>query len=369
MSLRSIEEILEDYRNGKMVIITDDEDRENEGDLMMAADKVTAEHINFMARYGRGLICLTVTEQRCEQIGLPLMVGDNNGARFSTNFTMSIEAAEGVTTGISAADRARTVLAAVATDATSDDIVMPGHIFPIMAQPGGVLSRAGHTEAGIDFARLSGCDPSSVICEILNEDGSMARMPDLQKFAQQHDLKICSIAELIRYRLEKEPTIVTVKDTEIETQRGKLRTVVFHDVARDETHIAFVRGEIKADTPVPVRIHVESDFLNALNGLRRKSSFPLHDAMDYILDEGTGIVVVLRYVQSVDEVVFDLEQIKTRKKPGGQSHLRLLGAGSQILSSLGAGKIKVLGRERKTHGLSGFDLEIVEYINNKNSAS
>ncbi|NND83068.1 MAG: 3,4-dihydroxy-2-butanone-4-phosphate synthase [Gammaproteobacteria bacterium] len=365
MSLSSIEEILEDYRQGKMVIITDDEDRENEGDLMMAAEKVTAADINFMARYGRGLICLTVTEDRCQQLGLPLMVGDNNGARFSTNFTMSIEAAEGVTTGISAADRAHTIQTAVAPDAKPGDIVMPGHIFPIMAQPGGVMSRAGHTEAGIDFARLAGCDPSSVICEILNEDGSMARLPDLRKFAEQHDLKICSIAELIRYRLEKEPTIVPVADTEIETDRGALRTVVFHDKERDETHTAFVCGEIKADVPVPVRIHVESDFLNVLNGIHRKSSFPVQDAMDYILDNGTGIVVVLRYVQSVEEVVFDLEQIKTRRKPGAQSHLRLLGAGSQILANLGAGKIKVLGRERKTHGLSGFDLEIVGYISNK----
>jgi len=362
MALSSIEEILEDYRNGKMVIITDDEDRENEGDLMMAADHVSAQDINFMARYGRGLICLTLTEERCEQIGLPLMVGDNNGARFSTNFTMSIEASEGVTTGISAGDRARTVQAAVANDAKPSDIVMPGHIFPIMAQPGGVLSRAGHTEAGIDFARLAGRDPSSVICEILNEDGSMARMPDLVEFAKQHDLKICSIAELIRYRLEKEPTVVPVADTDIETERGTLRSVVFKDTERDETHIAFVRGNVDPDTPIPVRIHVESDFLSVLKGLNNKSIFPVQDAMDYILQADTGIVVILRYVQNADEVVFDIEQIKAKKRPGGQGHLRLLGAGSQILSSLGARKIQVLGRERKTHGLSGFDIEIVEYI-------
>ena len=363
MSLSSIEEILEDYRNGKMVIITDDEDRENEGDLMMAADQVRAEDINFMARYGRGLICLTLSEERCQQIGIPLMVGDNNGARFSTNFTVSIEAAEGVTTGISAADRARTVQAAVAKDAKPADIVMPGHIFPIMAQPGGVLSRAGHTEAGIDFARLAGRDPSSVICEILNEDGTMARMPDLQEFAKQHDLKICSIAELIRYRLEREPTIVVVKDTEIETARGKLRTVVFEDTERDEIHIAFVCGKVDANIPLPVRIHVESDFLKVLKGLNEEPTFAVREAMDYILDVGTGIVVVLRYEQSAEEVAFDLEQFKARKRPGSQGHLRLLGAGSQILSSLGAGKIQVLGRETKTHGLSGFDLEIVEYIN------
>lgn len=362
MALSSIEEILEDYRNGKMVIITDDEDRENEGDLMMAADAVSAEHINFMARYGRGLICLTLTEERCEQIGLPLMVGDNNGARFSTNFTMSIEAAEGVTTGISAADRARTVQAAVATDAKPADIVMPGHIFPIMAQPGGVLTRAGHTEAGIDFARLAGRDPSSVICEILNEDGTMARMPDLEKFAAEHDLKICSIAELIRYRLDKEPTVVPVKDTVIDTPRGKLRTVLFKDTERDETHIAMVAGDIDPDKPVPVRIHVESDFLNLMKDLQGKTSFPLDAALDYITDNGTGIVVILRYVQNADEIAFDLEQLSENRRPGNQSHLRLLGAGSQILSSLGARKIQVLGRERKTHGLSGFDLEIVDYI-------
>lgn len=362
MVLSTIEEILDDYRNGKMVIITDDEDRENEGDLMMAADHVTAEDINFMARYGRGLICLTVTEERCEQIGLPLMVGTDNGARFSTNFTMSIEAAEGVTTGISAADRARTIQAAVAPQAKPKDIVMPGHIFPIMAQPGGVLSRAGHTEAGIDFARLAGRDPSSVICEILNEDGSMARMPDLRKFAAEHNLKICSIAELIRYRLEKEPTVIPVKNTVLETEKGSLRTVLFQDTERDEIHIAMVCGEVDPEKPVPVRIHVESDILDVLKGLNNKPTFPVADAMDYIMQAGTGIVVILRYTQNAEEVAFDLEQLKINREPSGQNHLRLLGAGSQILSSLGAGKIQVLGRERKTHGLSGFGLEIVEYI-------
>lgn len=364
MALSTIEEILEDYRNGKMVIITDDEDRENEGDLMMAADRVTPDDINFMARYGRGLICLTLTEERCEQIGLPLMVGDNNGARFSTNFTMSIEAAEGVTTGISAADRARTVQAAVAPEAKPSDIVMPGHIFPIMAQSGGVLSRAGHTEAGVDFSRLAGRDPSSVICEILNEDGTMARMPDLDVFAKEHDLKICSIAELIRYRLEKEPTVVPVKDTVMKTAKGDLRTVIFNDTEREETHVAFVCGEVDANTPIPVRIHVESDVMGVLKGLNNQSqsTFPVQDAIDYILQAGSGIVVVLRYGQTVDEVIYDIEQMQDKQQPASQGHLRLLGSGSQILSSLGAGKIRVLGRERKTHGLSGFGIEIVDYI-------
>ncbi len=362
MALSTIEEILEDYRNGKMVIITDDEDRENEGDLMMAADCVSADDINFMARYGRGLICLTLNEERCEQIGLPLMVGDNNGARFSTNFTMSIEAAEDVTTGISAADRAKTVQAAVAVNAKPADIVMPGHIFPIMAQPGGVLSRAGHTEAGVDFSRLAGRDPSSVICEILNEDGTMARMPDLEVFAKEHDLKICSIAELIRYRLEKEPTVIAVKDTTLETEKGVVRTVLFKDTERDETHIAFVCGEIDQGTAVPVRIHVESDFLGVLKGLNNKNTFPVQDAMDYIMQAGAGILVILRYEQNAEEVSFDLERLQAKKPPSSDGHLRLLGAGSQILSSLGARKIKVLGKEWKTHGLSGFGIEIVEYI-------
>lgn len=364
MALSTIEEILEDYRNGKMVIITDDEDRENEGDLMMAADRVTPDDINFMARYGRGLICLTLTEERCEQIGLPLMVGDNNGARFSTNFTMSIEAAEGVTTGISAADRARTVQAAVAPEAKPSDIVMPGHIFPIMAQSGGVMSRAGHTEAGVDFSRLAGRDPSSVICEILNEDGTMARMPDLEVFAKEHGLKICSIAELIRYRLEKEPTVVPVKDTRLETEKGTMRTVVFKDTEREETHVAFVCGDVDADTPIPVRIHVESDVVGVLKGLNNQSqsTFPVQDAIDYIMQAGSGIVVVLRYGQTAEEVIYDIEQMQNNKRPGGQGHLRLLGSGSQILSSLGAGKIRVLGKERKTHGLSGFGIEIVDYI-------
>ena len=365
MKLSSIDEILEDYRNGKMVIITDDENRENEGDLMMAADKVSADDINFMARYGRGLICLTLTEDRCEKIGLPLMVGDDNGARFSTNFTMSIEAAEGVTTGISAADRARTVLAAVANDAKPADIVMPGHIFPIMAQSGGVLSRAGHTEAGVDFSRLAGCDPSSVICEILNEDGTMARMPDLEIFAKQHDLKICSIEELIRYRLDREPTVIKLSETQLQTEKGLMRSVLFKDTERDETHIAFVVGEIDANTPVPVRIHVESDFKQVLNSLNSKNSVSIEAAMDTILQNGSGILAILRNVQNAEEISYDIAQLSAQKPAKSDRQLRLLGVGSQILSILGAGKIQVIGREWKTHGLSGFGLEIVEFLANK----
>lgn len=359
--LSSVEDVLKDYAAGKMVIITDDEDRENEGDLMMAADAVQPEHINFMATYGRGLICLTLTEERCQRLGLPLMVGDN-GARFSTNFTVSIEAAEGVTTGISAADRARTVQAAVATDVKEGDIVTPGHIFPIMAQPGGVLSRAGHTEAGVDFARLAGREPASVICEVLNEDGTMARMPDLVEFAAKHDLKICSIAELIRYRLLREPTVIPVHDSVLETPKGELRSVVFQDVEREEAHLAFIKGEIKPDQPIPVRVHVESEIVSVLSSLYGKRSWSASQVMDYIEHHGSGVLVILRYDQDDNEILADIQKTRGEGKRRDGNHLRLLGAGSQILASLGVKKMQVIGTPKKMHGLSGFDLEIVDYI-------
>jgi len=304
--LSSVEEVLHDLSIGKMVIITDDEDRENEGDLVMAADMVEPEHINFMAKYGRGLICLTLTEERCELLGLPLMVGDNQ-ARFSTNFTISIEAAEGVTTGISAADRAKTVRDAVSPDAKEGDIVMPGHIFPIMAQPGGVLSRAGHTEAGCDFSRLAGHSPAGVICEILNDDGTMARMPDLVEFAKEHDLKICSIAELIRYRLEREPTIVSSHDSVLDTPHGPLRSVVFHDKVRDESHVAFIKGEVNPDESIPVRVHVESEIVSVLNAIYDKKSWSTEQVMDYFNRTGSGILVILRYDQDDNEILADIK--------------------------------------------------------------
>lgn len=363
--LSNVEDVLKDIAAGKMVIITDDEDRENEGDLVMAADVVMPEHINFMAKYGRGLICLTLMEERCQRLGLPLMVGDNH-ARFSTNFTVSIEAAEGVTTGISAADRAKTVRDAVAVDAQEGDIVMPGHIFPIMAQPGGVLSRAGHTEAGCDFSRLAGRDPSAVICEILNEDGSMARMPDLVEFAKEHDLKICSIAQLIRYRLDREPTVVPVHDSILETPQGDLRSVVFNDVVRDESHLAFIKGEVHADKSIPVRVHVESEVVSVLNSIYGKKSWSTSEVMDYIQDKGTGILVILRYEQDDNEILTDIKKSSGESKSREDQHLRLLGAGSQILASLGVKKMSVLGTPKKMHGLSGFDLEITDYISSLN---
>ncbi|MBT5032062.1 MAG: 3,4-dihydroxy-2-butanone-4-phosphate synthase [Proteobacteria bacterium] len=368
MSINTIEEVLEDYRQGKIVIFTDDEDRENEGDLMMAADAVDAEAINFMARYGRGLICLALTEERCDQLDLPLMVGEN-GARFSTNFTVSIEAAEGVTTGISAADRATTVRAAVDRQAVPEDIVTPGHIFPIMARSGGVLSRAGHTEAGIDMARLAGRDPSSVICEVLNDDGSMARMPDLKKFADQHQLKLCSITELIRYRMQHEPSVERVHEMLLDTAIGgtfknPVRTVVFNDKECDETHIALVIGDIDPEVPIPVRVHVESDLMCSILTLQGRDIWSPDRILRFFEKQGSGVLVILRYDQTDIEVLKELEDSTIEfKKPGtGDKHLRLLGAGSQILADLGVRKMRVLGKPKKVHGLSGFELEIVDYI-------
>ncbi|MEA3243351.1 MAG: 3,4-dihydroxy-2-butanone-4-phosphate synthase, partial [Pseudomonadota bacterium] len=257
MKLNSIEEIIEDIQDGKMVVIMDDEDRENEGDLIMAASKVRPEDINFMATHGRGLICLTLTRERCRQLSLPLMVNDNQD-QHTTNFTASIEAAEGVTTGISAYDRAHTVRTAVQPDARPQDLVQPGHIFPLMAQPGGVLTRAGHTEAGCDLARLAGLEPASVIVEILNEDGTMARRPDLERFAQQHDLKVGTIAELIHYRIANEKSVERVAECEMPTEYGNFRLVAYQDIVNKSLHLALVMGEVSPEDPTLVRVHVRN---------------------------------------------------------------------------------------------------------------
>jgi 3,4-dihydroxy 2-butanone 4-phosphate synthase/GTP cyclohydrolase II len=306
---------------------------------------------------------MTLTEDRCTQLGLELMVGEN-GARFSTNFTVSIEAASGVTTGISAADRATTILAAAASDATPGDIVTPGHIFPIMAQPGGVLSRAGHTEAGVDLPRLAGMQPASVICEILNEDGSMARLPDLFRFAEQHDLKICSIAELIRYRLQREPTVVRRHETELHTAMGDFRVNVYQDVVRGETHVAIIKGEIDPDKVTPVRVHVDSDLVGVLQEMTAAAAWSTSEALRYINQQEQGILILVRYERSEDEVMQALQFSLGELKPetGDENHLRLLGAGSQILSDLGVRRIRVLGEAKKVHGLAGFDIEIVDHV-------
>ena len=367
MSLNTTEEIIEDLRQGKMVVIMDDEDRENEGDLVMAAEKVTPEAVNFMARYGRGLICLTLTQERCRQLRLPLMVNDNECAN-STNFTVSIEAAEGVTTGISAADRATTVQAAVSKDASPNDLVQPGHIFPLMAQPGGVLVRAGHTEAGCDLSRLAGLDPSAVIVEILNEDGSMARLPDLKVFAKEHDLKMGTIADLIHYRINNEKTIERISECILPTNHGEFRLVAYQDVIGSQLHLALVKGEVGKDQPVLVRVHMQSTLCDLFDTQHSSCGWPIENAMRQIAKEGSGVIVVLRNHDTARDVIERMRDIQfhagDHETASGQEggHLRTYGVGAQILSDLGVHKMRILSAPKSLHALSGFDLEVVEYV-------
>ncbi|MCF2857953.1 3,4-dihydroxy-2-butanone-4-phosphate synthase [Pseudoalteromonas sp. SMS1] len=367
MSLNSAKEIIEDIKAGKMVILMDDEDRENEGDLIIAAEHITPEAINFMATYGRGLICLTMTQERCQQLDLPLMVR-NNGAQFSTNFTLSIEAAKGVTTGISAADRARTVQAAVAKGAVPEDIVQPGHIFPIMAQPGGVLTRAGHTEAGCDLARLAGLEASSVIVEILNPDGTMARRPELEVFAKEHDIKIGTIADLIEYRNLNETTIERVAKCKLPTEFGDFDLVTYKDTIDNQLHYVLQKGEIKAEEATLVRVHLQSTFNDILLSDRSADrSWTLHGAMKYIADNDGVLVILGKSEQSEDleqlvkafEAEDAGEKINYRKFQGTS---RTVGVGSQILADLGIQKMRLMSLPKKYHALSGFHLEVVDYV-------
>ena len=367
MQLNKIEDIIEDIRQGRMVIIMDDEARENEGDLVMAATWIRPEDINFMARFGRGLICLTLTAERCRQLDLPLMVRDNN-EKHGTNFTLSIEAARGVTTGISAADRAMTVRAAVADDARPADLVRPGHIFPLMAQPGGVLTRAGHTEAGCDLARLAGFEPAAVIVEILNEDGSMARRPDLERFAQEHGLKIGTIADLIRYRLENEESVSRVAGCHMPTEYGEFDLRLYQDRIDERLHLALVKGNIDDGSPVPVRVHMQDVLCDSIASLRCAGSWSLGEALRYIEGEGRGVVVILHQSESVADMLhrirnFQLEDqgVTIPSMPAG-AELRTYGVGAQILLDLGVRGMRVMGTPRHLHALSGFGLEVVEYI-------
>jgi len=364
MSLNSTEEIIADIRAGKMVVLMDDEERENEGDLVMAATHVRTEDINFMARYGRGLICLTLTHERCAQLRLPLMVSGTT-TEHRTNFTVSIEAAHGVTTGISAADRARTIRAAVEPDAQPADLTQPGHIFPLMAQPGGVLTRAGHTEAGCDLARLAGLEPAAVIVEILNEDGSMARRPDLEVFAQHHGLKLGTIADLIHYRIQRDKTVEHIASHPIQTGHGEFLLHAFRDTIDNQVHLALVRGSLHAGTPTLVRVHVE----NAMDsiGLKRDDcSWTLHGAMQRIAQEDNGVIVILRRPDPThDLLTFVKGPLAHHTRPTSQegaTDLRTYGVGAQILMDLGVHKMRVLGQPRRIHGISGFDLEIIDYI-------
>jgi 3,4-dihydroxy 2-butanone 4-phosphate synthase/GTP cyclohydrolase II len=368
MALNSTEEIIEDLRRGKMVIIMDDEDRENEGDLLLAAEKVSAEAVNFMAKYGRGLICLTLTKQHCQQLRLPLMVSDNN-APHSTAFTVSIEAAEGVTTGISAADRATTVRAAVAADAQPRDLVQPGHVFPLMAQPGGVLVRAGHTEAGCDLARLAGLAPAAVIVEILNEDGTMARRPDLEVFAQQHGLKIGTIADLIHYRVRHEKTVERIAECELPTEFGEFHLVAYQDGIDNELHLALTLGEMNAERPTLVRVHVQSTLCDLFSTAHSGCGWPLRRVMQQIAEAGEGAIVVLRNQDSApgllqrmrDLQLHDADDLVPRRRQD-RNELRTYGVGAQILVDLGVRKMRVMSAPKSMHGISGFDLEVVDYV-------
>jgi 3,4-dihydroxy 2-butanone 4-phosphate synthase/GTP cyclohydrolase II len=370
-ALDSTEDIVAAIRAGEMVVILDDEDRENEGDLVMAASKVRAEDINFMARYGRGLICLTLTRQRCEQLRLPLMVS-NTDLRKTTNFTISIEAAEGVTTGISAHDRARTVLAAVAPNARPDDLRQPGHIFPLMAQPGGVLTRAGHTEAGCDLARLAGLEPAAVIVEILKDDGSMARRDDLVKLARRHKLKIGTIADLIEYRLRTEESVEKIGELDVATQSGPFKLVCFEDHVHRSVHLALVRGTIDPKTPTLVRVHRQDTLADVIGVQHPSLHWPLREALELIAEHESGVGVILRQDESARDLMKAVHALAGATQELGarrerSNELRTFGIGAQILRALGVRRMRVLSAPKHMHALSGFGLEVVEYVSADNA--
>jgi 3,4-dihydroxy 2-butanone 4-phosphate synthase/GTP cyclohydrolase II len=363
--MNTMDEILDDIRNGRMVVIMDDEDRENEGDLVMAATMVRPEDVNFMARYGRGLICLTLTRDRCRQLRLPLMVSDTDLDQ-RTNFTVSIEAAEGVTTGISAYDRAHTIRTAVAASARPEDLRQPGHIFPLMAQPGGVLTRAGHTEAGCDLARLAGLEPAAVIVEILNDDGTMARRPDLERFAQQHGIRIGTIADLIRYRLEKERSVERIAERDIATEFGRFRLFCYEDHVNRTVHLALTCGDPMAQGAPLVRVHLEDTVRDLIGEVEERHSWSLRGAMQRIAREGAGIIVLLRPAESPLEIA---EAVRTPERlhhgphtPRGAQVLRTYGIGAQILRDLGVRNMRVLSAPKQMHGLSAFGLEVTDYV-------
>ncbi|HQR04510.1 MAG: 3,4-dihydroxy-2-butanone-4-phosphate synthase [Proteobacteria bacterium] len=361
MTISPTEDIIADIRAGKMVILVDEEDRENEGDLVMAAEFVTPEAINFMARYGRGLICLTLTEQRCDQLGLHLMVSDNRTPH-GTAFTVSIEAAEGVTTGISAHDRALTVRSAVARNAKTSDIVQPGHIFPLMARSGGVLVRAGHTEAGCDFAALAGLEPASVICEILKDDGTMARLPDLLEFAQEHGLRIGTIRDLIHYRSANEKLIECVARREVETIHGTFRAHAYVDKTSSEVHMALVHGEIHPDRETLVRVHAPGSMLDFLESRTARHLYSIDRALEIIAKNGSGVLVLLHRKEVVENLGVALGRAKDAPPPKFKWDPRANGTGAQILRDLGVGRLRLMARPQRIPSMEGFDLQVVGHL-------
>ena len=360
----TIDEILDDLRHGKMTVIMDDEDRENEGDLIIAADCVRAEDVNFMARYGRGLICLTLTRERCRQLRLPLMVSDTDSSH-RTNFTLSIEAAEGVTTGISAHDRAHTVKTAVAASSRPEDLRQPGHVFPLMAQPGGVLTRAGHTEAGCDLARLAGHSAAAVIVEILNEDGTMARRPDLEAFAKTHGLKIGTIADLIRYRLKNERSVERIYEESVETEYGAFRLHCYEDHVNKTVHIALVKGDLNSSLPPLVRVHIKDTLRDVVGVHSDQLGWPLRAAMQRVARETSGVMVILRPEETPRNFMESVRLLDAKPatvRHSGATVVRTYGIGAQILKDLGLKRMRVLSAPKQLQGLAAFDLEVTSYI-------
>ncbi|MBD0369445.1 MAG: 3,4-dihydroxy-2-butanone-4-phosphate synthase [Pyrinomonadaceae bacterium] len=369
MPFASIEEAARDIREGRMVIIVDDEDRENEGDLVCAAEKITPEIINFMATHARGLICMPLTEERCDELHLTMQVADNTSF-LGTAFTVSIEARKGVTTGISAADRATTILTAVDPKTRPQDLARPGHIFPLRARKGGVLVRPGQTEASVDLARIAGLYPAGVICEIMNPDGTMARMPELEAFAAEHDLKIISVAELVRYRIRKEVLVKRVAETDMPTVYGRFRAIAFENVVNGEVHVAMVMGDVKGEEPVLVRVHTENVTFAMFGSLIGDTGFQLHTALEKIAAEGRGVVLYLRQREHNLDLVHQLRTYQLMQEKGlslqeasletGYGTNRDYGVGAQILHELGLSRIVLLtNHPPKVAALEGFDLEVV----------
>ena len=362
-SISRTEEIIADIKAGKMVILVDEEDRENEGDLLLAADFVTPEKINFMARFARGLICLTLTEEHSRALLLAPMAQENRSSH-GTAFTVSIEAASGVTTGISAQDRARTIQVAVARGAKAEDIVQPGHVFPIVAQPGGVLERAGHTEAGCDLTALAGLTPAAVICEIMKDDGSMARLPDLIEFGKEHGLKIGTIADLIHFRSQTESLVERVAERDISTVHGAFRMIAFREKISGATHLSLVRGTIDADTPTLVRVHEPMSVLDLLDTAPGAHSWGVHEALAAIGAAGSGVIVLLNCAESAAQLA---ERVASQAKPWPAAKMELLtyGIGAQILRDLNVGKMRLMAAPRKMPSMAGWDLEVSEYVQSK----
>ena len=358
MPIAPIQDIIADLRDGRMVVLVDEEDRENEGDLVIAADRVTPEAINFMARYGRGLVCMPITEERARQLNLAPMTAVNRAVH-GTNFTVSIEAAHGVTTGISAADRAHTIRVATGREARPDDIVHPGHVFPLVAQAGGVLARAGHTEACCDLAALAGCSPAAVLCEIMNDDGTMARLTDLEVFAQAHGLKIGAITDLIQYRSRTEKLIERIAERPLATQAGAFRLVVYRDKQSDATHLALVRGPLSRDTETLVRVHEPLSVMDLLDQESATHSWSVADALRAIAGAGRGVVLLLHRPESAQEL--RRRAIADSPPPPQKMDLRNYGIGAQILRDLNVGKMRLLAKPRKMPSMAGFDLEVTGY--------